>query len=158
MKIAKVIRDYPIPGPVNHWFKAGDTLTNKLVQDLFVNDEHFSVEESEVKRHPHFFEISEVPDGPWKPKAGEGFAYIGGSLITMSAAWTENTNDFHRALVDGGNYFLTKAEAESKIASIRNALAGRSLKDVLDGIVKDNQVFVAPSVVREILARWESAK
>lgn len=164
MKVAKVIRDYPIPGSVDLWFKAGDTLTDKIAREIFANEEDCAIEVSEAKRHPHFFEISEVPDGPWKPKAGEAYYALTTALDVFSDTMSGMGVD--RLRIEAGNCFRTKEEAESKLPAVRAALTGKSLKEVLEGLrerlidISDNPLLGpirrAEYITGVILAVWES--
>ncbi len=118
---------------------------------------------------PDFFRIEERPDGPWKPRDGELFWTIDGSLGYAYLQRMDYAQPGLVSKVENLNCFRTREDAEAKIPAVRNALKGRSLKDVLEGIRNGLEVTMrrrcgdptdieerTDDLIADILTAWES--
>lgn len=161
MKVAICIQDFPKLG-TPEYYKVGDEV---VMDGHNITAPGWMIMPCEF---PHFFRIDERPDGPWKPRECDEFYFIDSSLQAGRTTF-HGAAASHRSILDAGNCFRTEQEAESKIPAVRNALQGRSLKDVLDGMVHDikhsihsrreapcGSLYIAEVIIKQILAAWEA--
>jgi hypothetical protein len=146
MKIAKVLKDFPIDGGFlaidEKHEMTGRTIETYLGEKLI-----------EPHQHPRFFYIEERPDGPWKPKPGEEYFYIGSNLVVYrgsGAGWTD------KSVVDISNCYRTEAEALAHVPAVRRAYQGKTLQEVIESKFTFEEGSMFEGHVREIIAAWEA--
>lgn len=143
MKIAKVISRFPLSngGRLEVGREIQITIGGFLDLECKVYPSQFA----------DFFEITEVPDGPWKPKEGEEYFRIGSDLSVQRSLFSAGAMWVHEDYLKVGNCFRTRTEVAAVVPAVRNALLGRTLKDVLDGM----SIYLPPNTKAAILAAWE---
>lgn len=154
MRVAVCIRDFPTD--VNAFIPVGREF------DLSFEVHTCGSTKVAPESHPHFFRIEERPDEPWEPKPGETYHCIDNDFTPMISYRTHAIDERRIAV---GNYFRTKAELEAKLPGVRAALAGKSLRDVLDSLDHDllaasyeERAAKVPTIKKLILAAWEVPK
>jgi hypothetical protein len=145
MKIAKVLKDFPCDGGFlaidEKHEMTGRTIEKYLVDELI-----------EPHRHPRFFYIEERPDGPWKPKPGETYFFIGSTLVVYrdpGAGWLD------KSAFDGGNCYQTEAEALAHVPAVRRAYQGKTLREVIESKFPHANLVIEHAAL-QIIAAWEA--
>jgi hypothetical protein len=146
MKIAKVLKDFPCDSGFLAAGQEHEVFTGAIVAEL-----HYAL--IRPSAHPSFFSIEERPDGPWKPKLGEGYFYIGSNLSVYrvsNAIWTD------KSVVDISNCYRTEAEALAHVPAVRRAYQGKTLQEVIESKFTFEEGSMFEGHAREIIAAWEA--